>query len=96
MNFIKIYHFYLKMKIESVEKIIANLHDKKEYVIHIKNLKQTLNHRFAFENVLREIKFNQNAWLKRDNDLNPNKKKKLKNAFKNFKLIIMRFLRKLW
>ena len=44
MNFIKICHFYHKMKIESVEKIVANLHDKKEYVIHIKNLKQTLNH----------------------------------------------------
>ena len=25
--------------------ILANLHDKKEYVIHIKDLKQTLNHR---------------------------------------------------
>ena len=25
--------------------ILVNLHDKKEYVIHIKDLKQTLNHR---------------------------------------------------
>ena len=32
------------MKIEKVEKLVANLHDKNEYVIHIRNLKQALNH----------------------------------------------------
>ena len=32
------------MKIEIVEKVVTNLHDKTEYVIHIKNLKQALNH----------------------------------------------------
>ena len=40
MNFILIYHFYQKrMKIEKVEKLVADLHDKTEYVIHIRNLK---------------------------------------------------------
>ena len=29
-----------RMKIEKVEKLVANLHDKTEYVIHIGNLKQ--------------------------------------------------------
>ena len=44
MNFIMIYHFLLeRMKIEVVEKLAANLHDKSEYVIHIRNLKQALN-----------------------------------------------------
>ena len=38
MNFIMIYHFY-RMKIEKVEKLVANLYDKTEYVIHIRNLK---------------------------------------------------------
>ena len=33
------------MKIERVEKLVANLHDKTDYVIHIRYLKQTLNHR---------------------------------------------------
>ena len=33
-----------RMKIEKVEKLVANLHDKAEYVIHIRNLKQVLNH----------------------------------------------------
>ena len=33
-----------RMKIEKVEKLVANLHDKAEYVLHIRNLKQTLDH----------------------------------------------------
>ena len=32
------------MKIEKVETVVANLHDKTEYIIHIRNLKQALNH----------------------------------------------------
>ena len=31
-----------RMKIERVENLVANLHDKTEYVIHIRNLKQAL------------------------------------------------------
>ena len=31
-------------KIEKVEKLVTNLHDKTEYVIHIRNLKQALNY----------------------------------------------------
>ena len=30
------------MNTEKVEKTVANLHDKTEYVIHIRNLKQAL------------------------------------------------------
>ena len=33
-----------RMKTEKVEKLIANLPDKTEYVIHIKKLKPALNH----------------------------------------------------
>ena len=33
------------MKSEKVEKLVANLHDKTKYAIHIRNLKQALNHR---------------------------------------------------
>ena len=52
------------MKIEKVEKLVANLLDKTEYVIHIRNLKQALNHGLVSKKVHRVIKFNQNAWLK--------------------------------
>ena len=45
MKFIMIYHFYQKeKKIEKVEKLTVNLHEKTEYVIHIRNLKQALYH----------------------------------------------------
>ena len=47
-----------RMKIEKVEKLVANLHDKTEYVIHIRNLKQALNHRLVFKKVHKMIKFN--------------------------------------
>ena len=67
------------MKIEKVEKLVANLHDKTEYVIHIINLKQALNHRLVFKKVHIVIKFNQNAWLKPDIDMNNDLRKKAKN-----------------
>ena len=37
------------MKIEKVEKLVTNLNDKTEYVIHIRNLKQALNHRLILK-----------------------------------------------
>ena len=37
-----------RMKIEKVEKLVANLHDKTVCVIHIRNLKQALNHGLVF------------------------------------------------
>ena len=37
------------MKIEKVEKLVANLLDKTEYVVKIRNLKQALNHRLVFK-----------------------------------------------
>ena len=51
------------MKIQKVEKIVAILHGKTEHVIHIKNLKQSLNHGLVLKKVhrVRVIKFNQNA-----------------------------------
>ena len=33
-----------RMTIEKVKKLVSNLHDKIEYVIHIRNLKEALNH----------------------------------------------------
>ena len=36
-----------RMKIEKVEKCVANFHDKTEYVIHIRNFKQAINDRLV-------------------------------------------------
>ena len=39
-----IYFFCLKrMEIEKVKKFVSNLHDKTEYVMDMRNLKQALN-----------------------------------------------------
>ena len=68
------------MKIEKVEKLAANLHDKTEYVIHIRNLRQALNHGLVLKKVHRVIKLNQNSWLKLYIDMSPGLKK-AKNDF---------------
>ena len=69
------------MKIEKVEKLVTNLHDKTEYVIPIRNLMQALNHRTVFRKVHRVIKFNQKAWLNPYIDMNTNLRKEAKNNF---------------
>ena len=48
-----------RVKIEKVEKCVANLHYKNEYIIHIRNLKQALNHRLVLKKFHRIIKFRQ-------------------------------------
>ena len=63
------------MKIEKVEKLVANLHDKTEYVIHIRNLTQRLNRGLFLKKVHGVIKFNQNAWVKPYIDINTDLKK---------------------
>ena len=40
-----------RMKIKKVEELVTNLHDKTEYVIHIRNLKQALNHGLFLQKV---------------------------------------------
>ena len=44
------------MKIGKVEKLVANLHDETEYDIHIRNLKQALNHELVLKKYHRVIK----------------------------------------
>ena len=53
-----------RMKFEILEKLVANLHDKTEYVIQIRNIKQALNYRLVLKKLHGVIKFNQNPWLK--------------------------------
>ena len=50
-----------RMKLEKFEKLVTNLHDKSEDAIHIRNLKQALNHGLILKKVHRVIKFNQKA-----------------------------------
>ena len=50
-----------RIKIEKVENLVANLRNKSEYVIHIRNLKQALNHGLVLKKVHRAIKFNKKS-----------------------------------
>ena len=66
------------MKIEKVEKLATNLHDKTEYVMHKRILKQALNHGLVLEKFYRVIKFNQKPWLKPYIDMNTKPRQKQK------------------
>ena len=47
------------MKIQKVEKLVDNLHDKIDYAIHIRNFKQALNHELIWKKLRRIIRFKQ-------------------------------------
>ena len=53
-----------RIKTEKVKTRVTNLHNKTEYFIHKRNLKQTSNHGSILKKVHRVIKFNKKAWLK--------------------------------
>ena len=53
-----------KMKINKVEKLVPNLKDKKNYVIHIRVLDQALRHGLVLKRIRRAIEFNQTDWMK--------------------------------
>ena len=82
----RIYHFYQKeKKTGKVEKLICSIEDKEKYVIHIRALKQALNHGLKLKEVYRIIQFKQKAWLKPYIDMNTELRKKAQNEFeKNF------------
>ena len=69
------------MKIENVKKLVTNLLDKKEYVIHILSLKQELNYRLMSKKVLRVIELSQKVWLKPYMDMKTELRKIEKNDF---------------
>ena len=75
---------------EIAEKRVANLNDRTDYVIHIKNLKQELNHGLILKKVHRVIKFNQKAWLKPYIDVNSKLRQKEKTSFGKYFLNLMK------
>ena len=78
-----------RMKIDKCKKLVCNLLNKKEYIVHIKSLKQALNHGLKLKKIHRIIEFNQEAWLKPYIDMNTELRKVAKNDFKKdfFKLM---------
>ena len=73
-----------RKKVEIVEKLTCSIEGKEKYVIHIRALKQTLNHG-KLKEIYRIIQFKQKAWLKSYIHMNTELRKQAQNEFeKNF------------
>ena len=72
-----------------VSKLIPTLRDKKEYVLHYRNLQLYLDLGLKIKKVHRVLKFDQSLWLKQYIYFNTEKRKHAKNSFKKdfFKLM---------
>ena len=85
-----------RKKIEKCKKLVCNIHNKENYVVHIRALKQALNHGLILKKVHKVIQFNQKAWLKPYIDMNTKLRTKAKNDFEKdfFKLMNSAVFRK--
>ena len=78
-----------RMIINNTKKLVCNLNDKKNYIVHVNVLKQALDHGLKLRKVHRVIEFEQEAWLKEYIDVNTELRKKATNDFEKdfFKLM---------
>ena len=53
-----------QIEVNKTKKLIPNLWNKKNYVIHYENLKQCLNLGLKITRIRRGIKFKESQWLK--------------------------------
>ena len=77
------------MKIIKSTKLVCNIRNKENYVVHIRALKQALDHGLKLTKVHRVIEFRQESWLKPYIDMNTELRKYAKNDFEKdfFKLM---------
>ena len=78
------------LNVNGVKKLIPNLQNKRNYVIHHCALKQCLENGLVLRKIHRGIKYEETSFLKEYVDLNTNLCKKSKNKFEKdfFKLMI--------
>ena len=78
-----------RMIINNTKKLVCNLNDKKNYIVHINVLKEALGHGLKLRKVHRKIEFKHEAWLKEYIDVNTELRKKATNDFEKdfFKLM---------
>ena len=65
-------------------RLTPNLYDKKNYVVHYKQLKFALRHGFILTKVHRILSFEQSSWLKTYIEFNTEKRKEAANEQNNF------------
>ena len=78
-----------KISISQVNKLIPMLKDKKDYVLHYRNLQLYIDLCLKIKKVHRVLEFDQSPWLKQYIDFNTEKRKHAKNSFEKdfFKLM---------
>ena len=69
------------ISIGQVNKLIPTLKDKKEYVLHYRNLQLFLDLGLKIKKVHRVLEFDQSPWLKQYIHFNTEKRKHAKNSF---------------
>ena len=78
-----------RMKINKCTKLTSTIQNKENYIIHIRALKQAINHGLKLKKVHKVIEFDQEAWLKPYIDMSTDLRKQAKNDFEKdiFKLM---------
>ena len=78
-----------RLKTGGIEKLVPNLKDKKNYVIHIRALNQALKHGLSLDQIHRVMEFDQSAWMKPYIDFSTQLRTKGTNDFEKdfFKLM---------
>ena len=78
------------IKVGDVKKLIPNLGDKTNYVVHYRNLQLYLSLGMKLTKIHKVLKFKQSGWMKIYTDFNTEKRTKATNKFEKdfFKLMI--------
>ena len=76
-------------KVKKCNELVYSIYDKENYVVHIRALKQALNHGLMLKQLHRVIQLNQEAWFKPYIDMNTKLTAEAKHDFEKdfFKLM---------
>ena len=74
------------VKMGNVEKLIPNLNNKANYVVHYENLKLYENLGLKIAKIHRDIKFDESAWLEEYINLNTKLRIEAKQSGNNFEV----------